>query len=246
MKSVLLYHNISKTFSPYGGVVFPWEFRKQIRFLKNKRIKFLTPENFIKEDSGILLTFDDGYIDLYEFAFPIIQEEKIPAIIFVVSGFAGKKNNWDVTIGKSFIHLPWSKIDEMHRYGITIGSHSHLHPDYSRIPIEFVRKDMEISFKIISDKLGEEVKYFSYPFGRIRKGEWYLAEEVGFKLAFTSIPVSLGNPYFLGRWGVYTIDNIFTLSAKLGLNKLRTIEKIKCRGINLVSNATSIIKGFKS
>jgi len=242
MKSILLYHNISKTFSPYGSIVFPDVFRKHIRFIKSKGIRFLHPDEFFKEDSGILLTFDDGFVDLYEFAFPVLMDEKVPAVVFVVSGFAGKKNEWEVTMGKSFTHLSWDKIKEMHKYGVTIGSHSHLHPDYSRSPAELVKKDMKLSFEVISDKIGERVKYLSYPFGRIRRNESELAGQVGYEKAFISTPRETNNPYLLGRWGVYTIDTLFNLSAKIGLNKFRGFERLKCKGINWVSNATGIIK----
>ena len=242
MKSILLYHNISKTFSPYGSIVFPDVFAKHIRFMKSKGVKFLQPQSFFEEDSGVLLTFDDGFMDLYEFAFPVLMEEKIPAVIFVVSGCAGKRNDWDVTLGKSFTHLSWSKIKEMHKYGITIGSHSHLHPDYSRSPLDLVKHDMEVSLRTISEKIGERVKYLSYPFGRIRKEDCKLAEQVGYEKAFISTPGETDNPYLLGRWGVYTIDTLFNLSAKIGLNGFGGFEKLKCKGINRVSNATGIIK----
>jgi len=244
MKSILLYHNISKTFSPYGSIVFPNVFKKHIKFIKSKGIKFLRPDEFFDSDSGILLTFDDGFVDLYEFAFPVLQEEGIPAIVFVVSGFSGKKNEWDVTLGKSFTHLSWNKIKEMHKYGIAIGSHSHLHPDYSRSPVDLIKRDMRTSFEVISDKIGEEVRYLSYPFGRIRSDEWQLAGEAGYEKAFISTPKKEDNPYLIGRWGVYTIDTLFNLSAKIGLNKLRRLENLKCKGINWVSNATGIIKGI--
>ncbi len=242
MKSILLYHNISKTFSPYGSIVFPDVFAKHLRFIKNKGIKFLHVDEFFNGDSGVLLTFDDGFIDLYEFAFPVLTDEKIPAVVFVVSGYAGKKNDWDVTLGKTFTHLSWDKIKEMHKYGITIGSHSHLHPDYSRSPIALVKKDMKVSFEVISEKIGERVKYLSYPFGRIRKDEIELAGQAGYQKAFISTPSEANNPYSLGRWGVYTIDTLFNLSAKIGLNKFTQLEKLKCEGINWVSNATGIIK----
>ncbi len=244
MKSILLYHNISKTFSPYGSIVFPDAFRKHLKFIKSKGIKFLSPDEFFKADSGVLLTFDDGFVDLYKFAFPILIEENVPAIIFVVSGYAGKKNEWEITLGKSFTHLSWSKIQEMYRYGITIGSHSHLHPDYSRSPVDLVKEDMKVSLETISDKIGERVKYLSYPFGRIRKEEREFAGQVGYEKAFISTPRETDNPYCIGRWAVYTIDGLFNLSAKIGLNRFGGFERLKCKGINWVSNATGIIKGL--
>jgi len=107
-----------------------------------------------------------------------------------------------------------------------------------------VKKDMKLSFEVISDKIGERVKYLSYPFGRIRRNESELAGQVGYEKAFISTPRETNNPYLLGRWGVYTIDTLFNLSAKIGLNKFRGFERLKCKGINWVSNATGIIKGL--
>lgn len=243
MKSILLYHNIAPTLAPYGSVVSPITFRKHIRYIKSIGLKFLTPEEFFKGTSGILLTFDDGFEELYKYAFPILQDEKVCALVFVVSGYAGKKNDWDITLGKSFTHLSWDMIRELHRYGISIGSHSNLHPDYSRVSEGLVKEDLKRSFDRISEEMGERVKYLSYPFGRAREEQWEMAREAGFEKAFTSIPVQSDNPYYLGRWGVYTIDNTYTLSMKIGLNKsLRGIERFKCFSINWVSNGTGVLK----
>jgi len=243
MKSILLYHNIAPTLSPFGGVVSPSTFRRHIRYIKNLGLKFLSPEEFFKNSNGILLTFDDGFEELYKYAFPILQDEKVCALVFVVSGYAGKKNDWDITLGKSFTHLPWKKIREMHRYGIAVGSHSHLHPDYTRVSKELVKEDLWKSYDKVSEEIGESVKYFSYPFGRAGEKEWEMTRKAGFKRAFTSIPVQSNNPYYLGRWGVYTIDNTYTLSLKIGSNRnLRGLERWKCFSINWVSNGTGVLK----
>jgi len=246
MKSILLYHNIAPTLAPYGSVVSPPTFREHIRYIKNLGLKILSPKEFFKRSTGVLITFDDGFENLYRYAFPILQDEGATPLIFVVSGYAGRKNDWDVTLGKSFVHLSWDRIREMHRYGVTIGSHSHLHPDYTRVSKDLVRKDLKNSYGKISDEIGERVKYFSYPFGRAREEHWEMAREAGFEKAFTSIPVQSNNPYYLGRWGVYTIDNIYTLSMKIGLNRrLQGLERLKCFSINWVSNGTGVLKRIK-
>jgi len=246
MKSILLYHNIAPTLAPYGSIVSPDTFRKHIRFIKSKGLKILPPDDFFESTSGILITFDDGFLELYKYAFPILKEEGVTALIFVVSGYAGKRNYWDITLGKSFTHLSWDNIREMHKYGITIGSHSHLHPDYSRISGGLVERDLRESYDRISEEIGERVEYFSYPFGRAKKEDWRIVGEVGFRKAFTSIPIGDENPFYLGRWGVYTIDNITTLSLKLGINKrFRGFERMKCRTINWFSNGVGIVKRWK-
>ena len=121
-------------------------------------LRFLTPDEFFNDSCGILLTFDDGFEELYKYAFPILQDEKVCALVFVVSGYTGKKNDWDITLGKSFTHLPWDKIGEMYRYGIKIGSHSHLHPDYTRVSKDLVKEDLKKSYEKISEEIGERIE----------------------------------------------------------------------------------------
>ena len=246
MKSILLYHNIAPTLTPYGGAVAPKTFKKHIKFIKHLGLKIMPPEEFFSSSSGVLITIDDGFEEIYEHVFPVLLEQGISALVFVVSGYAGMKNDWDITLGKVFTHLSWNKINEMHRYGLQIGAHSHLHPDYTRVSDDIVLDDMITSYNRISEEIGEKVKYLSYPFGRARREHWEMAEKVGFKRAFTSIPVRTENSYFTGRWGIYNIDNTFTISMKLGLKKnLRGLERLKCYTINRVSSATGILKRYK-
>ncbi|MCK4528378.1 polysaccharide deacetylase family protein [candidate division WOR-3 bacterium] len=243
MKSILLYHNIAPTIGPYGSIVTPDTFKKHIRFIKRQGLPILSPKEFFSARSGVLITFDDGFLELYKYAFPILMDEEVSALIFVVSGYAGKKNAWDISLGKSFTHLPWDKIKEMYRYNIAIGSHSHLHPDYTRSSKITVEKDVKESFERISEEIGERIVYLSYPFGRAKREHWLMAQEVGFEKAFTSIPVGDSNPFYLGRWGVYSIDNIYNLSAKLGINKKAiVVERWKCKTINWFSNGTGVAK----
>src|SRR3989344_3122644 len=81
--SILMYHSIAE-----NGVFFtvkPSEFERQMKYLsKNKKIPRKT----------VVLTFDDGYLDNYENAFPVLKKYNFPATIFVATGFVGgKKNN---------------------------------------------------------------------------------------------------------------------------------------------------------
>ncbi|WP_170137094.1 polysaccharide deacetylase family protein [Winogradskyella sediminis] len=99
---VLNYHNFSeynnyrlkrgKTLkSGYGS-----NFNKQIRFL-NKHFQFSYPNEFFgdKTTSGIhiLITFDDGYKDNYDIAFPILKQHNAKVIFFIVTNIIGT-NDW--------------------------------------------------------------------------------------------------------------------------------------------------------
>lgn len=95
---VLNYHNFSKynNFRIRRGPIlesgYADSFEKQIRFLK-KYFSFSSPDEFFGSDApkgiNILLTFDDGYKDNFEIAFPVLKRHNIPAIFFITTGYTG-------------------------------------------------------------------------------------------------------------------------------------------------------------
>jgi peptidoglycan/xylan/chitin deacetylase (PgdA/CDA1 family) len=46
----------------------------------------------------IALTFDDGYQDIYTYAFPVLRNYNIPATIFLIANVIGCDNSWDVNL----------------------------------------------------------------------------------------------------------------------------------------------------
>lgn len=69
------------------------DFKKQIRYLK-KNYTFFDPNNDIKNNlkkNICWLTFDDGYIDHYNYVLPILEENKIKASFFITSNIENKK-----------------------------------------------------------------------------------------------------------------------------------------------------------
>jgi len=98
---ILNYHNFSKYNNDKlkrGSIIetgYAKNFERQIHFLK-KYFHFCNPEDFFqgKAEKGInvLLTFDDGYKDNYDIAFPILKKNQIPTIFFVATMFLNSKD----------------------------------------------------------------------------------------------------------------------------------------------------------
>src|SRR5690606_27737686 len=97
---VLNYHNFS-SYSNYFfkrgqilDVSFAKRFERQVRFLR-RHFNFVTPEDFINQKpSGISihLTFDDGYRDNFDIAFPILKKYNVKATFFLATGFVNSSD----------------------------------------------------------------------------------------------------------------------------------------------------------
>ena len=81
------------------------------------------------------LTFDDGFKNFYEYAFPILRKFAFPATVFLVTSWCGKDNFWPgqhKTIPRLDL-LDWKDIKDMVGQGIEFGSHTMNHPNLSQI-----------------------------------------------------------------------------------------------------------------
>ena len=79
-----MYHSINgPDFLPRNLVVSKLNFENQIKYLK-KNYKIISYDEFKEGKKGVLLTFDDGFIDNYKFAYPILKKYNVPALFFIL------------------------------------------------------------------------------------------------------------------------------------------------------------------
>lgn len=117
---VLMYHRITRPEDPFRGSDVA-QFRDQMRWLK-KHCRLITPEEYLEAvrrpsrlSPAVLVTFDDGYRDYYDNAYPVLHDLKIPAVVFVATSFLGSNRLiWTDAVTWAFqrspersVHLPW-------------------------------------------------------------------------------------------------------------------------------------------
>jgi peptidoglycan/xylan/chitin deacetylase (PgdA/CDA1 family) len=113
----------------------------------------------------ILLTFDDGYADLFDEAVPLLEKHGFGATFYIVADLVGGSNEWDHDLGERLPLMDWDGVRDLARRGFEIGSHSTRHrPLPTLAPGEMVR-DLARSKRVLEERLERPVDDVSYPYG---------------------------------------------------------------------------------
>jgi peptidoglycan/xylan/chitin deacetylase (PgdA/CDA1 family) len=299
---ILLYHRIvddRTIFLDKGPVVHHHirDFEREVAWLK-MRFQILTLDEVVDTiRSGksfarpsVAITFDDGYLDNYTHAYPVLKVHSVPVMIYLATGLIGTNaRTWPdqieaalIASPKKMISLPdvlpdssmpigtmdekrrccvqlsralkeipdaerkirlsgifrelgvtlellensnartmlnWEEVKEMATNKISFGSHSHLHPILSRVPLQEAQDDIKRSKQILEEQFGEKVRHFAYPNGRKEDFSDDLrsyCKEIGFDTVATVVygTVAAGaDPFALKRIGV--VSPVWNMAGEL-------------------------------
>ena len=223
---ILMYHEIFPIPKPkYKLSVSAEAFERQMRFLKTNHYNVLPLEklaDLVRDKKKIpprtlAITFDDGYLNNYFYAFPILKKYNLPATIFIIVSEAGRYND---QLGVRD-RLNWDEIKAMRDSGmITFGSHG-LGPDpLTKIESEQdLKKEVFDSKKILEEKLGGKINQFSYPEGRFNDKIRQLVIDAGYTLAVATRPGRTypnNDVFALKRLKISeSANNLFILAVKI-------------------------------
>lgn len=175
--SVLYYHRVTNICQD-GMTTSISEFEWQIRFLKkwytiisaSDLMEWINGSPRFKGKKGILLTFDDGYLDNYVNAFPILKKYGCPAIFFVSTGFIenAKQFGHDKEVQPLifFEKMTWAQLKEVLLSNIEVGVHSDSHISLAKIPLPDAVQEIETSIAKYESFLTKKPDFMSFPFGK--------------------------------------------------------------------------------
>lgn len=212
--SILMYHQVGRFASPKAhraGYCHVRRFAAQMWYLHAFGYSVISLEQAYRGLFGqeplpprpVVLTFDDGYDNFREYAWPILRRYGFPATVFLIAGHLGKPAYWLDDGGHSAPLMTAQTVRALRREGVSFGSHSVNHLRLSQLDAAAIRREVFDSKAMLEDVLGEAVPDFCYPYGdydlRVRDA----VIEAGYRLGLTCI-----------RGAANTADNAFEIPRK--------------------------------
>lgn len=216
----LMYHHVC----PQPGLVTvsPETFEEHMAYLARKKYHALAADEFLEFLQGarrltgrnVLITFDDGYLDNYVYAWPILKRYGLKAIIFTITGLMGagaaraylsagkvlpatpdhRACKAAVAEGRTDdVMLRWSEIEAMETSGaVEIHSHTHSHVRWDQLHADknqrlaAVETDLAASRAALKAHLGKESQHLCWPWGYFEPEYQTIAAKLGFQAQYAT------------------------------------------------------------
>jgi len=176
---------------------------------------------------GVVLTFDDGFQNFYDHAFPVLKHYGFPATVFLVADLLGKRSEWLAAENRDVPLMDPEVIRKLRSEGILFGSHTLSHPRLSRIDRGRMHEEVAISKERLEKVLEEEIDYFCYPYGDFDDAVVDAVREAGYQAALSCIRASAfhrEDPLRLPRKAVSHGDSLGGFFWKLHMKNKRKMK----------------------
>lgn len=226
---VLLYHRVVEDgpSALSGYRLSPSAFEDQMRFLRRHGYRAITSADLERHrraglpTSGrpVLITFDDGYRDFYEVAWPILQRFDFTAEVFLPTDLIGTTAAWDQPHGTAARLMAWEEIHAAQAQGAHFGSHLATHARPTGLSAEALLREGARSRTVLERRLGCPVRSVALPHGVYDERALRILHLCGYAQIFTTEPGLATVNYWSGtvrRIMISGHDTIETFAAKLG------------------------------
>ncbi len=202
------------------------KFREQLEYLKKRGYKGLNSEELLQAldpavtatEKAVVITFDDGYKTVYDYAFPVMKELGFKGIVCIYPPFIGSR-----------LAMSWQQLEELIKEGWSVECHSMTHANLAskygekEIEKDFLHQEIVVSRDKIEKQLGNKVKFMAWPYGVYTDRSLQVAKDAGMVGAMT---VDGGgnykglSPYQVKRQVIYASDDMNKFLIRFGMAAL--------------------------
>ncbi len=193
---ILAYHRVaesgSEALAPYR--VTPAAFEEQLRYLRDHGFTGITLDDWSQHvvhgasipKGAVMITFDDGYRDFKDHAWPLLERYGFSATVFLVADRIGGTNTWDQEYGETVPLLDWREIRELQAAGVSFGSHTASHAWLPDLSWRQAAAELKRSKQVLERGLGAPVSSIAYPWGAFNKPVQLLAGACGYEFGLST------------------------------------------------------------
>ena len=181
---ILMYHYVRVNPDPSDKIgaglsVTPADFEAQMAFLAERGYRSVLLRDLDNPSAlrgrVVAITFDDGYADAYDAAYPILKKYGFKATFYIITGLVG----WPR-------YMNWDQIRALAAEGNAIGSHTVGHPDLRKVSAQELLRQVVASKAELEQRLGQQVRDFCYPAGFYNGAVVSAVREAGYTTAVTT------------------------------------------------------------
>jgi len=204
---ILMYHHIRDFNNAADTIgtnlsVSPADFAAQMDYIKSKGYNtatFADIQNGTLPEKPVILSFDDGYENFYQSAYPLLKERGMKSVSYIITGKMGGD------------YMTEAQIKELSDGGFEIGAHTVSHPDLATATAERATREITESKATLEAVIGKKVISFCYPSGKYSQAVEDEVKNAGYFYATTTkggIANIAGDSYALSRYRVNNGTNI--------------------------------------
>lgn len=230
---ILMYHSVAdedeSAIRPYFRIAInPSQFLNHMRWLHEQAyqsVSLASAISLLREGDNaaakkVVITFDDGYRNFVEHAFPALEQFGFTATMFLPTASIADES----LVFNRRECMTWGDVRELQKRGISFGSHTVNHPQLHGLDRERIRGEVLQSRQTIEDKTGTAVDTFAYPYAFPQTDVSFksmlreILEEGGYHYGVCTRIGRAGassDPLFLERIPVNSADDATLLGAKM-------------------------------
>jgi peptidoglycan/xylan/chitin deacetylase (PgdA/CDA1 family) len=173
---ILMYHAVSNR----GGAtaIAPAVFAAQMAAIAEGGVPVITLDDLLDAREGratlaprsVILTFDDGFQDFADAAWPVMARHGFRPIVYLPTAFVGRAEGWRGIAEPPRALMGWGTIRALAREGVIFGSHTVHHPNLNAMAPDEVEAELRRSRAEIGERIGIEARHFAPPYGLAGEG----------------------------------------------------------------------------
>lgn len=194
---ILLYHRVSDEFRDKVTIGIE-RFDQHMAFI-SRHYTLVSLKQVVEGDIPrnaakpvLAVSFDDGYLDNFENAAPILLKYQVPCTFFISTEKVrdNKPFEHDLrTLGFGLDNMNWTQVQTMNRWGFHFGSHTRNHVNLAAISDEVALQELQGSLNDIRSQLGQQEVFIAFPYGckqHITSARIDMMKELGYGACFSA------------------------------------------------------------